>query len=55
MHIKRKTVSDQATELNLNEFHSANGRIRIGQMISYPVKELLARRDFLSDANRIIY
>ena len=54
MHIKRDAVSDQSRELNLIEFHNANGLTRTGQLISYPVNELLPRRDLFKEARRYL-
>ena len=54
MHIKREKVSDQTKELRLLEFHSANGMTRTGQLVSYPVKELLPRRDLYKEARRYL-
>ena len=48
MNVMQKSVSDSANELLLNEFHSANGLIRTGVMVSYPTAELLPRKKFLS-------
>jgi len=50
MHIKRGAASGNANELLLNEFHSANGVIRAGLLVSYPTSELLPRKKFLSSA-----
>jgi len=48
MNVIQKSVSDSANELLLNEFHSANGLVRSGVMVSYPTAELLPQKKFLS-------
>jgi hypothetical protein len=49
MHIKRDAKSNNTNELRFTEFHSANGAVKIGIMVSYPINELLPRKKFLSN------
>lgn len=49
MHIKRDAKSNNAIELTFTEFHSANGAVKTGLMVSYPTEELLARKKFLGN------
>jgi hypothetical protein len=54
MNIKRKSISDNTIELSLQEFHSANGLILTGCMVSFPSNELLPREEFLSGVERYL-
>lgn len=54
MNIKQDSASGNANELLINEFHSANGKILTGIMVSYPTDELLPREKFLSGVERYL-